>query len=617
MSIVRKVPVIVVLVAQLTCVGGGIVGGVCDIAADFGAIGDGETLNTEPIQRAIDDPRCQQVVVPEHGVFMTGAINLTSNLVFRVNGILRGSQRPEDYPVVPALPSYGEARDTGFPLAHRHLRHQAFIGGWHVRNATLCGTGVIDGNGDVFWAANLEEKLDYERPRLVEPMFCEDFRVFDLHLKDSAFWTLHPFACARVHVADVKVTAPRNERAPNTDGIDLDSCSQVLVERVYVDTGDNAMSIKSGFNEFGRAFARPTRDVLIRNSHFASQSVAIGSEMSGGIFNITFERCVFGDPFGLVWKAGFIIKSEYGRGGEVSGISVAHSVFHSMGRDPSGAVGMPPIALTMSYPGQRGTPAPGGRDLAPRIHNISFTNIIAHGSGFEALTGLFSGLTESPIQNIKFRNFTSHGPSRGWLCSRATGIDMDDTVTPSGVPWTCPAFPKTELPAMAGPVDCHALRVAGPMEARLMGCSSRNIVFQPDKEVGFLFGHMEASSASLNKATYVPVMSQLGIRWSHVIDVANARKRAAAALSALRHAPQRAEEPVVTWVELKRITAFLCVFVLIAMAFQTCWIERRIPGAKKMMRRAFALDPVELQDNQAQGHLSLHDVGEISSPHKV
>lgn len=414
----------------------------CDVhTAPFGAVGDAQTLNTRAIQRALDSPECDVVVIPFPGVYKTGALNLTSNTILEVNGVLLGSSRPEDYPVVPALPSYGTCRDANYPPEHAYGRHQALLSGWGIRNVTVRGDGVIDGGGAAWWARFYSKTLDFGRPRLLEPMFCQDFTVHSVQLKDSAFWHLHPYACDRVHVRDVRITAPRDERAPNTDGIDPDSTTNVLIERVIVDVGDNSMAIKSGYNEWGAKFARPSANIHIRDSFFVSASWAIGSEMSGGVYNVTVENCVFGDPYQRTWKAGAIVKSARGRGGEVRNITIRNSKFHVGSRDPSGVPGTPAIAATMFYPDPNYPHDHPVMHNLPKFRDFKFENINVEGSDERIHTAQFLGLQNSPIQGIILRNVSVPGPSKGWLCAAVSDIQVQELVNPTGLPNECPNYP--------------------------------------------------------------------------------------------------------------------------------------------------------------------------------
>lgn len=274
----------------------------------------------------------------------SGAVNLTSYTQLQLrNATLLGSPDEEDYPVVPALPSYGTCRDGNYPDEHKYARHQALVSGWHVVGASVAGldSGMrssVNGNGAVWWKRFHDKQLQWGRPRLVEPMLCMDFSLQNVDLVNSSFWTLHPYACDKVHIADVAISAPNtgDQLAPNTDGVDPDSTTNVLVERVAVSVGDDAVAIKSGIDWFGRNFGRATANVTMRDCDFTARHVSIGSEMSGGVHNITFDSCRMGSfstgprgnsseraaiaVGGAPNDIGINLKTEPGRGGVVSDI---------------------------------------------------------------------------------------------------------------------------------------------------------------------------------------------------------------------------------------------------------------------------------------------------------
>ena len=109
------------------------------------------------------------------------------------------------------------------------------------------------GNGWPWWYRFESVGLDAGRPHLVQPMFTTNFRIESLWLKDSAFWTLHPYACDGVTIRDLRITADP-VRGHNTDGIDPDSTRNVLVEGCYVSVGDDAVAIVSAAAPFASSF---------------------------------------------------------------------------------------------------------------------------------------------------------------------------------------------------------------------------------------------------------------------------------------------------------------------------------------------------------------------------
>jgi polygalacturonase len=116
-------------------------------------------------------------------------------------------------------------------------------------------------------------------------------------IQNSAFWPLHPYASSNVHIHDIVILGPGY--APNTDSIDIDSCRDVLIKHCEFHVGDDGTAIKSGLNEAGRNFNTPSENIVIRNCTVSPQldnlstiGVSIGSELSGGVRNVTIEDVV-------------------------------------------------------------------------------------------------------------------------------------------------------------------------------------------------------------------------------------------------------------------------------------------------------------------------------------
>ena len=130
-------------------------------------------------------------------------------------------------------------------------------------------------------------------------------------MRDSPFWNLHPVYCDNVIIKGVTITS--TIPSPNTDGIDPDSCSNVIISNVTIDIGDDCIAVKSGMDGQGRRIGRPSENILIENSHMfrGHAGVAIGSDASGGVRNVTIRDCYFHGT-----QRGLFIKSKRGRGGD-------------------------------------------------------------------------------------------------------------------------------------------------------------------------------------------------------------------------------------------------------------------------------------------------------------
>jgi polygalacturonase len=293
------------------------------VITQFGAHGDGRTPATQAINAAIE--ACQssgggQVIVPE-GRFLTGAVRLRSGVeLFLARGsVLAFSTDPGDYPLVPTRWEGVELINHA-PLIYANGEHDVAIG----------GEGVIDGQGSNanWWSWSSGERFgwregmpdqraarrrlfamaeagvavservfgigDYLRPPMIQFQNCERVRVEGVTLRNPPFWALHPVLCRDVLIRGVTFIG----HGPNNDGCDPESVERMLIERCIFDNGDDCIAIKSGRNADGRRIARPSRDIVIRDCRMRSGhgGVVIGSEISGGVYNVFAERCTMDSP---------------------------------------------------------------------------------------------------------------------------------------------------------------------------------------------------------------------------------------------------------------------------------------------------------------------------------
>jgi len=209
---------------------------------------------------------------------------------------------------------------------------------------------------------------------------------------------------------------------------------------VKIDTGDNAMALKSGKDMAGVRAGRPTRNIVIRDSVFTSASWAIGSEMSGGVHDVVVDNCKFGSDGGYVWKMGIMIKSLAGRGGEISNITIKNSLIHAGDNDPSGHPPIQPLTVDLFYSDHS------VRELAgdPVVRGIHFENMtISCGTGCPH-AGIFLGLMDSPIHDLSLTDVHFvHGRPGLWLCGNVESL-MAEGVFPGGLPGSCPLIKAPE-----------------------------------------------------------------------------------------------------------------------------------------------------------------------------
>lgn len=411
----------------------------------YGAVGDGVTSNTSIINNCIEKLSVKGggVIVIPKGLWLTGPIVLKSNInLYLASGAtLFFTNNFNEYQLQKVS---WEGVDQ--------MRNQAPIYANGATNIAITGKGIIDGNGDS-WRMVKKEKLtetqwkkkiasggylsedkktwyptsssllgstysnpgvindqkdaafyqsvkDFLRPNLVVIEKCNGVLLEGITFQNSPAWCLHPLMSKNITVRNVFVKNPWY--AQNGDGIDVESCDQVLIEQSVFDVGDDAICMKSGRDAAGRKRNIPTQNVTIRNClvYAAHGGFVIGSEMSGGVKNISVSNCTFiGTDIGLRFK------SARGRGGVVEHISISDIYM----KDIVGEA----ILFDMYYMAKDPIPLEGEQrelpdiqakpfdETTPIFKNFTIQNVYCSG----AETAIFvRGLPEAPIKQIDFRN---------------------------------------------------------------------------------------------------------------------------------------------------------------------------------------------------------------------
>ncbi|KAL5572325.1 hypothetical protein UlMin_021922 [Ulmus minor] len=358
---------------------------------DFGAVGDGVTVNTKAFERAmlaiskLSKKGGGQLNVPP-GRWLTAPFNLTSHLTLFLaeDSEILAIQDEKYWPLMPPLPSYGYGRE------HPGPRFGSFIHGQNLRDVVITGhNGTINGQGQTWWKKYRQKLLNNTRGPLIQIMWSSDIVFSNVTLRDSPFWTLHPYDCKNVTIRNLTILAPISE-APNTDGIDPDSCEDMVIEDCYISVGDDAIAIKSGWDQYGIKYGRPSKNILIRNlvvRSMVSAGISIGSEMSGGVSNVTVENL-------LVWSSrrAVRIKTAPGRGGYVRDINYRNLTFDNV------RVGIVVKTDYNEHPDEGYDPK-----ALPVIENISFIGV--HGQGVRVPVRIH-GSEEIPIRNVTFRDMS-------------------------------------------------------------------------------------------------------------------------------------------------------------------------------------------------------------------
>ena len=295
----KRILVLVIIVVVAVCIDEN-EGKIIDVK-DYGAKGDGKTLDTSSIQKALNacqeaEPSSEEpctVRFPSGGTYVTGSLVInSSNTIVMIEkyAAIQASIESVDYGLVGPLPSY--------PVRAHHNsspRLAAVLSATRVYNISIEGGGRIDGKGEQF-NANTRNNATHslQNPCVLEFLWCDGITIQDVRIENGAYYHIHPYASHNVLIDHVTIRG----LAHNADGIDPDSCSQVTISNSHITTSDDHISLKSGLGQEGISFNTPTTQVLIfRNSFGPGSGVAIGSEMSGGVrdvsvLNNTFSQTV-------------------------------------------------------------------------------------------------------------------------------------------------------------------------------------------------------------------------------------------------------------------------------------------------------------------------------------
>jgi polygalacturonase len=351
---------------------------------EFGAVGDGQALDTRAIQAAIDACAAQgggTVVVPA-GSYVTGSLFLRSHITVYLDAgtCLFGSEDPADYPII-------EGRWEG----RTQPTHAPLITGQDLTTIALTGRGMIDGRGAHWWRRHKDRTLDFPRPRLVSFMGCANVLIEGITAVNSPSWTITPAWCDNVTIHQVTIRNPTD--SPNTDGINPDSCSNVHISDCHISVGDDCITIKSGIETEHAERRRACQQITITNCTMADGhgGVVIGSEMSGDVRNVVIANCVF-----VGTDRGIRLKSRRGRGGVVEDVRVTNVIMTDV---------LCPFTMNLYYaPGAWGDATVADKRphpvtaATPRFRRIHLSHLTAR--EVRVAAAFLYGLAEMPLEDI-------------------------------------------------------------------------------------------------------------------------------------------------------------------------------------------------------------------------
>jgi len=414
---------------------------------EYGAVGDGIFKNSDAFKAAIEAVNSEgggSVIVPR-GVWLTGPITLLSNINLHLEdgALILFSRDFDDYPLV----------ETSFEGLNT-LRCISPINAFQVENIAITGKGTIDGSGDAWrfvkrskmtdsqWKSllktggvldekgqiwfptqasldgykasssfnvpdtkdhtELDNMKDFLRPVMISIRESKRVLLDGPTIQNSPAWNIHPLMSEDVIIRNLNVRNPWYSQ--NGDGLDLESCKNVLIYNNTFDVGDDAICFKSGKGQDGRDRGMSTEQVIVKNNivYHGHGGFTVGSEMSGGVRNVHVSECTF-----IGTDVGLRFKSTRGRGGIVENIWISN--IH-MVNIPAEA-----IRFNMFYSGnspileddQNADDEARNEDLfpvseeTPIFRNISMKNIYVSGSG---IAGFFMGLPEMKLENVSLEN---------------------------------------------------------------------------------------------------------------------------------------------------------------------------------------------------------------------
>jgi polygalacturonase len=402
---------------------------------DFGAKNDGSGPSTEAFRKAIE--ACAKagggtVTVPA-GKYLSGHIELVSNLDFHLEpgATIRFLTDLKEYPLIKGR---YEGTETMVP--------SPLIGGRKLENTSVTGRGILSAENTAWrkltakpearaMLNSIIERLDrkesvpqadYEkaaaclRPALLAVIESKNILIDGIHIVDSSFWSIHLLYSTNVVVRNIMV---ETYGGANTDGIDIDSSSDIRISDSYFDTGDDGIVIKSGKNADGRRVNRPTENVSITNCtvHRAHGAVVIGSETSGGIRNIVASNIVSDGT-----DKGIRIKSTRGRGAVVENIRFDNWII----RNPRTEA----IQVTNYYTSAPPEPA---SERTPVFRNIAISNVTVIG-GRAAVS--VEGLPEMPVEGLRLSDVVASSQA-GLRAFNTSGLELHNVRinAESGVPF--------------------------------------------------------------------------------------------------------------------------------------------------------------------------------------
>jgi polygalacturonase len=418
----------------------------------YGAVGDAVTDNTDAIQSAIN--ACFKmgggtvrlpVVDGRGGVYLTGPITLASHvrLLIDKGATLLGTTDHAKY-----QPAF---------INHPYQPHEALVSAYQADDTGIIGPGTIDGqggkpasdggpswwamthpagatvDGTTWYAAPYEDvpvSNGVPRPWLVEFYQCTNVTANDVALTNAPAENLVIRYSDHITASEVKATAPSS--IAHTDGLDLIGSTHAILLFLNIDTGGDAVALKSGLPLKGSTAGDPkttdvpqlpTHDVQIVNSTFAhGNGIVVGGEAANGVYNVVARNIVERDTEHGLW-----VKSSRARGNHATGIYnvMAQNVALTGVRRPFAISAYDPAAGDAAGP-RNDRPRPIAA-LTPNIHDITISGLTATGA---SLASSIEGLPEACIRNVTLQDVQIATSGAGIGLQNMTGTFTNVSGTP-------------------------------------------------------------------------------------------------------------------------------------------------------------------------------------------
>lgn len=371
--------------------------------SNFETIKDGITDDTLAIQKAIFSCPKNGRVLFEKGTYLVGPLFLKDNITIELpkDTVLLGQPNRDLYPILPAqIKVDGKLIELSSWEGEPNPTHASVITGLFAENVSIIGEGVIDENAqNSLWWLNHKEKYNGAyRAKGVFLSQCKNIVLQGITVMNTPSWNIHPYFSQEIRIIDVKLLSPKD--SPNTDGCNPESCDNVDIIGVDFSVGDDCIAIKSGKYEIGMKYREPSQNITIRNCRMAygHGAVVLGSEMSGGVRNLSVSQCLFEET-----DRGLRIKTRRGRGESAiitdilfEKILMNHvknpfviNMFYFCDEDGKTEYVYSKESLTVD-------------ERTPYLGNFIFKDILCENVHHSA--GFFYGLPERPIESITFDN---------------------------------------------------------------------------------------------------------------------------------------------------------------------------------------------------------------------